>query len=202
MTESTIPDDTLVAAIRAGDEAAFLSLYRKLQAPIYRFALQMSSSRSVAEDVTQEVFLALIHRSAAFDPARGTLAAYLMGVARNCLLRRLRTDRVFRALEDREAATPAPESLEQAGPLSDIVRREMVQGLRQAVLSLPLHYREVLVLCELEERSYQEAAEILRCAAGTIRSRLHRARELLIEKLRTREARAEVARARSRRCPA
>jgi RNA polymerase sigma-70 factor (ECF subfamily) len=90
----------------------------------------------------------------------------------------------------------------ESNPLSDVVRDERVRRVREAVLTLPIRYREVLVLCELEEKSYQEAASILGCAAGTVRSRLHRARELLVQKLRAEETPAELARAKSRRCPA
>jgi RNA polymerase sigma-70 factor (ECF subfamily) len=64
------------------------------------------------------------------------------------------------------------------------VRRERIDRVRDAVLSLPAHYREAVVLCDLQRLSYQEAAEALECAVGTVRSRLHRGRALLIGKLR------------------
>ncbi len=73
-------------------------------------------------------------------------------------------------------------------PLGDLTRAESVEKLRQAVLALPPHYREVVVLCELHEMSYVEAAEALGCAVGTVRSRLHRARAMLAEKMRGRAA--------------
>ena len=67
---------------------------------------------------------------------------------------------------------------------SDLVQQETIDRVRQAVLSLPENYREVVTLCDLQEMSYEEAASLLGCAVGTIRSRLHRARSLLMEKLR------------------
>lgn len=204
MTESQLADTQLMEAIKSGDEAAFLLLYRGLQAPIYRFALQMSGSRSVAEDVIQEVFLTVIHRSAGFDASKGAIAAYVMGIARKCLHRRLQAERGFISFgstqEESEAA--AGPAAAESNPLADIARNETAQMIRQAVISLPIHYREVVVLCGLEEKSYQDAAEILGCAAGTVRSRLHRARELLLQKLRTSELQTELAPASSRRCPA
>ena len=80
------------------------------------------------------------------------------------------------------------EPIEQVGneprPLEDLTKAEMIDNVRRAVWSLPERYREVVVLCELQELSYGETAEILGCAIGTVRSRLHRARGLLLAKLR------------------
>jgi RNA polymerase sigma-70 factor (ECF subfamily) len=69
-------------------------------------------------------------------------------------------------------------------PPADLVRSENIERVRQAVLSLPADYREAVVLCELQEFSYEEAAHVLGCPVGTIRSRLHRARTMLADKLR------------------
>ena len=183
----TPSDDELLRLMRAGDEEAFAALYKRRQAGIYRFALQMSGSQATAEDVTQEVFMVLMREMHNYDAGRGSVAAYLYGVARNQVLRRLERDRSFVPLEgdDREAgnaSTPAP-LLAESDPLDALTREEMIERVRQAVLALPAHYREVVVLCELHELSYAEAAAALSCAVGTIRSRLHRARALLIEKL-------------------
>ena len=73
----------------SGDEEAFTALYRRRQGPVYRFALQMTGNVVIAEDVTQEVFMALLSKTAKFDPARGSLASFLYGVARNLVLRRI-----------------------------------------------------------------------------------------------------------------
>ena len=178
-------DEELLRLTLAGDEQAFTALYRRRQAGIYRFALQMCGSESVAEDVVQEVFMALIREGHRFDPARGTLSSYLYGVARNQVLRRLERDRPFAASldedEGREAADEAHDA--RPDPLSELARAETVASVRQAVLALPPHYREVVVLCELQEMSYAEAAGALGCAVGTVRSRLHRARAILTDKL-------------------
>jgi RNA polymerase sigma-70 factor (ECF subfamily) len=184
---TTLSDEELLRLMRAGEETALTTLYRRRQAGIYRFALQMSGSRAVAEDVTQEVFMALIRESDKYDPDKGTLAAYLYGIARNQVLRRLERERVFVPLNDsgEDAEAPAASNLAaQPDPLGDLTRNEMIEAVRQAVLALPAHYREVVVLCELSEMSYAEAAEVIGCAIGTVRSRLHRARHMLIERLR------------------
>ena len=168
-----------------GDESAFATLYRRRQASLYRFALQMCGSESVAEDVTQEVFMALLREAHRFDPARGALASFLYGVARNQVLRRLEKERAFVALGDEpDERSDAARLTTGEDPLAELARGERVETVRQAVLALPLHYREVVVLCELQELSYAEAANVLGCAVGTVRSRLHRARVLLCERLR------------------
>jgi RNA polymerase sigma-70 factor, ECF subfamily len=182
---STEPDDLdLLRRLRQGDEGAFTALYGRWQGPLFRFALRMSGSEALAEDVTHEVFMALMNGGGAFDPAQGPLAAYLYGVARNQVRRRLERDRPRVGPEDAEPATTAP----REDPLARLETAQDVHALRQALLSLPEHYREPIVLCDLEELSYEQAAAALGCAVGTIRSRLHRGRELLATKLRARRA--------------
>src|SRR5687767_4614933 len=82
-------DDDLLLLLRSGDEGAFVALYRRRQAAIYRFALHMSGSESLAEDVTQQVRLALIRHDFGYDPDKGTLVGYLFGIARKLVLKTL-----------------------------------------------------------------------------------------------------------------
>ena len=185
------PDDfELLRRMRDGDEGAFVALYRRRQGGVYRFALQMCGSASVAEDVTQEVFAVLVQDGGAnYDPARGTLASYLYGVARNQVLRALRRERAYVQVEgdgeDDDGQDSFGDKLAAPGGdlLGDLTRRETIEQVRQAVLALPPHYREAVVLCYLHEMSYAEAADVLNCAVGTVRSRLHRARSMLVERL-------------------
>jgi RNA polymerase sigma-70 factor (ECF subfamily) len=184
---TTTSDYDLLRRILAGDEGAFTELYRRRQGGIYRFAMQMSGSRSIAEDVTQEVFMTIVRDPISYDPARGPLASYLYGIARNHVLRRLERERLFVpfAEADEENENARAEVLRvETDPLADLTRNEMIETVRGAVLALPAHYREAVVLCDLHEMSYAEAANVVGCAVGTIRSRLHRARALLVEKLR------------------
>src|SRR3954469_9942621 len=83
-----VSDEELLEGARRGDEAAFTALYRRRQGMVYRFALHMSGDGAVSEDVTQEVFLALLESGGRFDPARGSLLSFLYGIARNLLLQR------------------------------------------------------------------------------------------------------------------
>jgi len=174
-------DDELLRRLAEGDEDAFDALFRRWRGPIFRFGLRMSGSPAVAEDVTQEVFMALITGAGRYDPGRGSLPSYLFGIARNQTLRRIEKERPY---------VPMPEGEDEAwgaagaaDVLEELARSERVERVREAVLSLPPRYREVVALAELQRLSYQETAAALGCALGTVRSRLHRARALLLQKL-------------------
>jgi RNA polymerase sigma-70 factor (ECF subfamily) len=181
-------DGELLRLMIAGDPEAFNELYRRHQGRIYRFALLMSGSPNIAEEVTQEVFLVLIREAQRFDPARGALPAFLVGVARN---------QVLRCLERERSYVPFPENPEDHGgesvlplitpddPLGKCTRDEVIELVRTAVLALPARYREVVVLCDFQEMSYADAAVALGCPVGTVNSRLHRGHALLLKKLRS-----------------
>ena len=174
-------DEQLLAQALAGDEEAFTLLYRRRQGPIFRFALQMSGSLHIAEEVTQEVFLFLLQRGGDFDPRRGVVAAFLFGVARNYVRRALDRNHPESAL--RSPLEDAGELAVECDPSEAISRQETSTAVWKAVLSLPQHYREVVVLCDLQAMTYADAAQALACAIGTVRSRLHRAHEMLGRKL-------------------
>ena len=184
-------DSELLRRMGAGDQEAFRTIYQRSQGPIYRFALHMTGNTFLAEDVTQEVFMTLIQERARFDPSRGTLSAYLFGMGRNLLLRRLDREQVYVPFLEHGRENGGGNGERKNGahavlvmPPNDILRSETIDRVGQAVSSLPPSYREVVVLCDLEEMSYDEAARVMGCAVGTVRSRLHRARALLTEKLR------------------
>lgn len=167
-----------------GCAESFAALYDRRQGGVYRFALRMTGSEAFAEDVTQDVFLALMRDGCKFDAERGTVKSYLYGMTRHRVLRRLERERAHVAFEDDEGVS---EEMSNAvdDPFADLAREELVSLVRQAVLSLPTHFREVIVLCHLQEMNYAEACEILACPVGTVRSRLARARVLLTGKLRS-----------------
>ena len=177
-------DDELLLRIQSGDEQAFLGLYRRRQAALFRFALHMSSSVAVAEDVTQDVFLAVLREDCGYDPERGTLSGYLFGIARKLILRQAERGRANVTIETDSDEATLPELAVDDDPLVDLTHREGIEALRRAVQALPRRYREVVVLCDLEEVDYADAAIALGCPIGTVRSRLHRARALLLEKLK------------------
>ena len=180
-------DDDLLRLISKGHEPAFVEFYRKHQRAVYRFALHMSGKTEIAEEVTQEVFLAVMKAAKQYDSNRGPAISYLYGIARNFVLRCLDRERPYvTALEDAENEQVLA-TADERDLLSDLTQNERLESLRKAVLALPPAYREVVVLCDLQEMDYTAAALALGCAIGTIRSRLHRARALLMEKMRAAE---------------
>ncbi len=187
MTLDGATDIQLLQMAHDGDEAAFTAFYRRWQGVVYRFAQRLSNSDPIAEDVTQEVFLALMDGVPRYDAGLGPFSSYMYGITRNHVLQRMRRERRFAPLaeastgdEGAAAEPPCP----FADPLGTLANRETAQSLRRAIASLPLRYREVVVLCELQELDYATAALVVGCPEGTIRSRLHRARGFLLEKLR------------------
>ena len=176
-------DRDLLQLIQTGDEQAFVELYRKYQPSVFRFCLHVSGSRHVAEEVLQETFVTLIRNPGKYDAERGPLLLYLFGIARRLVWvrrrRERRRDELFTSLE--EGATDLP----IGGPdlLSRLAHGEQVARVREAVLSLPRKYREVIALCALQELSYEQAARVVGCSIGTIRSRMHRAKKILSQKL-------------------
>lgn len=185
-------DRALIERTAAGDREAFAMLFRRHQGAVYRFARLMTGSSPAAEDVVQEVFLVLMKDAARYDADRAALTTYLFGVARRVTRRRLLRERRFVGI----GTTIGPSRWGVTPDVSAALeRRDALQQLRCAILSLPSRYREVVVLCDLEGVAYDAAAASIGCAVGTIRSRLHRARRLLATKLRRTDATHSVARA-------
>jgi RNA polymerase sigma-70 factor (ECF subfamily) len=192
-------DDVLLRRAAKGDEEAFTILYRRHQAAMYRFALRMTGNTWASEEIVQDVFMTLMRDPKKYDAARGALGAFLYGVARNRVMKHLeRLPREVSLEEKDEDGTGSGIALQDAStPAMWVEKRERRQQVRAAVQELPAEFREAVVLCELEELSYEEAAQMAGCPIGTIRSRLHRGRALLmakLEMLRDVPRRASVAR--------
>jgi RNA polymerase sigma-70 factor (ECF subfamily) len=178
-------DDVLLRRAAKGDEEAFTLLYRRHQAAMYRFALRMTGNSWAAEEIVQDVFMTLMRDPKKYDPQRGTLGGFLYGIARNRVMKHLeRRPREVALEEKNEDGTGSGIVLQDVfTPANWTETRERKAHVRAAVLELPAEFREAVVLCELEEMSYEEAAQTAGCPIGTIRSRLHRGRALLLAKL-------------------
>ena len=180
LTDSHQASDAAFAARLACGDAD--PLYRRHKAPIYRFALLWSGTAAVAADVTQDVFVHLLTRAEDFDPSRGPLQPWLLGITRNFVRRRTGMQAREEAHEPDELALP-PAAIDTATPDGIVGARSAVLRLHATITALPPHYRDVLVLVELNERSDAEAAAICGCGLNTVRSRLNRARGLLARAL-------------------
>ncbi len=191
-------DLELLRRLAHGDEAAFSEFYQRHQGGLYRYALHMSGSPQSAADVFQETFLTLIRYARNYDEKKGAPAAFLFGIARNHLRKLHEREGRYAPLSDDFGRTLSAEDVHRAngnghyGPkagqaemiLEDLEQAQVVKLLREAVLTMPERYRAPLTLCDLEGKSYGEAAQLLDCPVGTVRSRLNRARSMLLDKLR------------------
>src|SRR5690242_10042167 len=181
MAELPTDDQQLLRQIRLGDETAFATFYERHQGAIYRFVLHMTGSQATAEEVTQEVFMLVIRNPKGYKSAQGSLAAYLFGTARNLARRASRQSYLHVPLEESQESERA--QFGELDALEKLSRSEGLALLHKMLLALPEQYREVIVLCDLEEISYADAATILNCTSGTVASRLHRAHAMLKTKI-------------------
>jgi RNA polymerase sigma-70 factor, ECF subfamily len=176
-----VDDSRLLERMRHGDEHAFAELFARHRVPVFRYAMHMGGAGQ-ADDIVQEVFLALLRQHSQFDPSRGSLQAYLLGIARRQILKRAAAQHFTVPIENDGGDVVAIES-SAASPFDDLRRAEAVERVRAAIATLPPVYREAIVLCELNEVDYATAAAVMECPIGTVRSRLHRGRALLVAKL-------------------
>ena len=167
-------DEELYRFMKAGDREAFADLYERREPALFRYAMHMSGSAAAAEEIAQEVFVQLMSANTRFDERRGSLEAWMYGVARNLV----RTQRRKGSVEE------AVDQPFDADILGALINEENITALRIALAELPDRYRDAVVLCDLEERNYDEAARLMGCPVGTVRSRLHRARALLGAKMK------------------
>jgi len=147
----------------------FRSAFHEHKDAVYRFAWRMTNSPGAAEDIVQDVFLFLLRHPKRFDDTRGQLRSFLLGIARNLALKRWREENRWDVLEDEQFV---------AEPV-DLARGEISRVVGEAINSLPPLQREVLVLAEYEGFSAEEIARTVEAEVGTVKGRLHRARENL-----------------------
>ncbi len=203
---SGLPDETaLVRQVAAGSQAALGQLYDRHADAVYAAACRLTSDRQVAEEVVQETFLALWNRAELFDPAAGSLAAWLHTIARNRTVDRLRAAgrRPFlvalsAAGGSDEQDTAALERIVAAGtvlggadlgpgPEGALDSAELRASLQDALATMPEHERTVIVLAYHDELSQTEIAARLGWPLGTVKTRTRRAllrlREVLARQL-------------------
>jgi RNA polymerase sigma-70 factor, ECF subfamily len=185
-----VDDATLLRSAWNGNASAFCELFDRYQRRIYQYAARMCG-RAAADDVVQETFLAVL-KAGRFDRSKGTVASYLFGIARHHVIRRL--EEHGGDLGGPSDPTDLSVASANESPFDILAREQTVAAVRGAVESLPPLYREVVVLCDLQEMDYAVVADVIQCPIGTVRSRLHRARTLLFAKLTLHIRECELAR--------
>ena len=173
-------DERLLASAGRGDEAAFLALYERHRDAVFRFAYRMLGSAALAEDVAHDCFLSLLKRPEGFDPNRASLRTFLLGAARNQALKHFRSQRGATGLDD---LTEEPQAPERQEPLSRLLDDELSLEVQKAIDNLPPLQREALILFEYEELALSEIGAVVGADVGTVKARLHRARQGLRKQL-------------------
>ncbi len=179
---AAVDSAVLVARLAEGEAAALDELYRREAGPVYRYALALGGNAAWAADATQEAFVALAQRPRGFDASRGTLGAYLAGVARHALAAQWRARRLEAPLEygeDGEDIDAGALDAAELSPEQQLVQLQDSAQVWAALRRLAPPFREALVLVDLQERPYAEAARIAGIEVNTLRTRLHRARQKL-----------------------
>jgi RNA polymerase sigma-70 factor (ECF subfamily) len=151
-----------------------LQVFDEHHQPLFRFAYRLTGSVADAEDIVQTCFLELLRPNCSYDQKRAPLRTWLFGVVRNQSLKRLKQRGP--SGEVREASDPV-------SPEREVLRGEVEEVVRHAVLNLPEQQREVLILAHYEQMSLKEIAGILDIELGAVKSRLQRARAGLKEAL-------------------
>jgi RNA polymerase sigma-70 factor, ECF subfamily len=194
-------DVALLAEASRGDLEAFGTLYRRHQRRVFRFARAMTGSNDAAEDITQEVFVVLLTDAGRFDPARAAFTTYVYGIVRNLSRHRVRRDRSGPSIDELVRDGRDIDADEDPSRIAE--GAELAGAVRRALAGLPSRYRELIVLCDLHDLSYEEAAVVVRASVGAVRSRLHKGRLLLRLRLaRVREAHQPAGELRTVRCHA
>ena len=179
MQDGTAEAELLLKAGR-GDEPAFLLLYERHRTPVFRFACRMLGSAQLAEDVTQECFLSILRRPEAFRAERASLRTYLCAIVRHLALKQLRKRGQETLVDDPpEEAAGGARGASGPDPLGRVIEAEAAEAVRMAVEALPPLQREAVVLFEYQEMSLADVAAVCDTDVGTVKSRLHRARERL-----------------------
>lgn len=168
-------DEFLIHRLRGGDADALGTLYSRYKPALYRFILRMVNDADTANDVLQETFLKVYSALPLLEHPK-TFRAWLFRIARNEALGNLR--------QTRRSNVDAEEMWDDETPHDILVQKETEEIVRQFLYSLKSEYREVLLLREYEQFSYAEIASITEATESSVKSRIHKARRALIERLK------------------
>ncbi len=178
-------DKKLIERCLKGDEKAFEELLRTYRASVFSICLRMVRNRTVAEDIAQEVFIKVFSALDRYDPAY-PFGSWLNRITSNLCIDHLRRDKDRARSLDQPVAGGDDDLLIQipsraAGPDREMESKEMMAILEEAMGILPEHYRIIVILRHQEQLSYEEISDTLGIPLGTVKARIHRARNMIVE---------------------
>ena len=169
-------DESLLKTAADGDEMSFCLLYERHRDVVFRFAYRLLQSVELAEEITHDCFLSLIKKPGLFDAKKASLKTYLCAAARNQAYKRWNKSSPETSLEE---LSIEPQEAEFRSPLRQVIGAELSVIVQKAIAELPPLQREAVILFEFEDLSLAEIAVVVNADVGTVKSRLHRAREKL-----------------------
>ena len=184
-------DDALVERVARGDRDAFALLYRRYERPVFAVLLRLGGQRALAEEWLQEAFTRVWLAAASHDSARGAVRSWIFAIALNTARSELARKRYrTRHVSLDETELDLPDTTGGEPPLAARLDGQRQAGaLAAALLELPDHLREVVVLRCTRELSFAEIAEVTGCPQGTLKARFHRATQALKRRLARGDAR-------------
>jgi RNA polymerase sigma-70 factor (ECF subfamily) len=176
-------DIQLIARARNGDELAFRELLKKYERPVFTICLRMVRNRDEATDLAQEAFIKVFSMLERYNPSYA-FSSWLFKITSNLCIDHLRKRRIETFAMDEPIDGEKGEIQRQyessdPDPEQEYIRKEKMLRLNEAVENLPPHYRIMLILRHQENLSYEEIADSLEIPLGTVKARIHRAREML-----------------------
>ena len=180
-------DRELIARARKGDEAAYRVLLEQYQRTVFNICLRMVRNREEAEDLAQEAFMKVFSMLDRYNPSFA-FSSWLFKITSNLCIDKIRKRRINTLPMDQPVQSENGEYARQYQAPDDdperlLVKSEKMKQLSDAIDSLPPHYRVMIVLRHQEDLSYEEIAETLDVPLGTVKARIHRAREMLKSRL-------------------
>ena len=173
----TLSDEELINGFYLGRERFFDELFSRYKGKIFNFALRLLDNRADAEDATADVFLKLYENRWSYEP-RAKFSTWLFAVTRNACLSRIRQKKPVLSMwfkkdgEDKSFDVPD----EQDGPQDEMIKRDVQRQVQEALAKLPMDQKEVLVLREFQQFSYQDIAQITGLSLNNVKVMIHRAR--------------------------
>jgi len=188
---SGLPESELIHKAQNGDREAFYAIYNTYKRPILNFVYRLLGDKQAAEDITQETFIKVYLNLSTFVP-RGKLSSWIYAIASNLAKNEMRRDKRFSRVSLEEVVSDGEDPItlndilfdEKSGPDALLDNENLKQLIHHVIHAIPFKYRQVLVLCDMQNLSYEETARILGCSVGTIASRLSRARAEFIRRFK------------------
>ncbi len=180
-------DRELIVRATRGDEAAFRTLLTKYERAVFNICLRMVRNREQAEDLAQDAFMKVFSMLDRYNPSYA-FSSWLFKITSNLCIDSIRKRKLDTLPLDQPIQSAAGEFARQYespedNPEKKMMSRELVARLQEAIEGLPPHYRIMILLRHQQDLSYEEIAETLDVPLGTVKARIHRAREMLRNRL-------------------